>query len=258
MKTDTEAQTTTVEPPESNRVLTMIERMAVDPTVDPAKLREILAVKQQWEADEARKAFAAAMATFQARCPIIAKRDEANGKMYARIDRIHRETRGLRSECGFWFVWNSCEIKEDIAHLDGILGHSAGHTVVCKQVIPLPEEIISGGGKKVTNAAQRAGSGMTYAKRYGECLALGIVTGDDNDANPGARRPASQQADGVEPKDLRAELWDLLAPVRGTENNWNTAKIWLVENDCVKADQKLMTLSAAELRDVIKKTKEKL
>src|SRR5262245_38704281 len=76
---------------EAERMFSMIESMATDPRVDPAKLREILAVKQSWESDEARKQFARDMAVFQSRCPIIEKGDEAYGKRYARIDRIHRE-----------------------------------------------------------------------------------------------------------------------------------------------------------------------
>ena len=162
---------------EAQRMFAMIERMATDPQVDPAKLREILSVKQTWEADEARKMFARDMALFQSRCPIIAKADDAYGKKYARIDRIHRETRGLRKECGFWFTWQVCEIRDGMAFMEGLLGHNGGHTVPIKQVIPLPEEL------KGQNAAQRAGSAMTYAKRYGECLALDIVTGEDDDGN---------------------------------------------------------------------------
>ena len=58
---------------ETERMFSMIERMATDPQVDPAKLREILSVKQIWEADEARKAFSRDMAVFQTECPIISR-----------------------------------------------------------------------------------------------------------------------------------------------------------------------------------------
>lgn len=243
---------------EPDKMLSMIERMATDPACDPAKLREILAVKKDWEADEARKAFSADMASFQARCPIIAKLENANGKNYARIDRIYRETRPLRTECGFWFVWNSCEIKGEIAHIEGLLGHRGGHTIPCRQIIPLPEEIISKSGFRATNAAQRAGSAESYAKRYGECLALGIVTGEDNDGNsPKSKDPT---------RELLVELWNLLkgeVPEAPKDADYSTK--WLSRNQWLWANEILdgateppelaQNLSAEQLKQVIEKVK---
>lgn len=210
MKKTAEAELLTTEPPpttvlggsanalairpqsETERMFSLIEQMATNPAVDPAKLREILAVKQSWEADEARKAFAQDMAVFQSKCPIISKADKAYDKMYARIDRIHRETRELRKECGFWFTWSKCEVTDNVAHMEGILGHRGGHTIPLKQVIPLPD------ATKGMNATQRAGSSMSYAKRYGECLALDIVTGEDDDGNAAKEKPHSPT--GATPK----------------------------------------------------------
>jgi hypothetical protein len=221
---------------ETERMFAMIERMATDPQVDPAKLREILSVKQAWEADESRKAFASAMAKFQSLCPIIEKLDTANGRGYARLDRIHRETRPLLRDCGLWFSWTVCEERDGgLIHLEGILGHSSGHQVPCRQLISLPDKI-SG-----TNAAQRAGSGQTYAKRYGELAALNVVTGDDNDGNsrkerpvgPAARPAANPSAPSAPQKEtfeelkkkLSKELWDLLKPTVSQVAGWNP-KTW--------------------------------
>ena len=241
--------------PEAARMMTMIERMATDPSVDPAKLREILAVKKEWEADEARKLFATDMALFQAKCPIIAKLDSADGKNYARIDRIHRETKGLRSECGFWFVWHACEIKDQVAHIEGLLGHRGGHTVTCKQVIPMPEEIISKFGKRVGNATQRAGSAMSYAKRYGECLALGIVTGDDDDGNakPKAKLPPVETGDIAA---LKKQLWDLTAKVHGGDKN--ILRQFCIDECGLEPETPLEELSAKRLESLIFVAKQKV
>lgn len=235
----------------------MIERMATDPQCDPSKLREILSVKQTWEADEARKKFANDMAIFQSRCPIIAKADEAYGKKYARIDRIHRETRDLRSECGFWFIWSSCEVKGGVATLSGTLGHRGGHTVPVIQFIPLPDEL------KGQNETQRAGSAMTYAKRYGECLALGIVTGDDDDGNAGNRhKPANPAAtpEDIRIKALIKQLWELLKPVRGAENNWKQANDWMWREDVLDAaaNEAAPKLTEDQFKKAIEKAAAKL
>lgn len=241
------------EPEQSgSRAFALIEKLATDPTSDPAKLREILAVKQSWEADEARKAFARDMARFQSECPIIAKGDEAYGKRYARIDRIHRETRGLRKECGFWFTWSVCEIKADVAYLEGLLGHSGGHTVPIKQVIPLPDVL------KGQNATQRAGSAMTYAKRYGECLALDIVTGEDDDGNA---RPIKSAGPGVRHDDAanKRKLVDLTREIHGV-SGYNLAdedkaviENYLREDGLIGESDTLAGLAGAKLADVVAK-----
>ena len=239
-------------PKESAR-MSMIERMVADPNTDPAKLRELLAIAEMWEANEARKAFAAAMATFQSRCPIIGKLDMANGRGYARLDRIYRETKPLRTECGLWFAWHTCEIKGEAATIEGLLGHHGGHTITCKQVIPLPEEI------RGTNSAQRAGSAMTYAKRYGECLALGIVTGDDLDGNAAPKATPT--------RDMLVELWKLLAgkveeapKTAPADVKWLSRNQWLWAHeilDGAKDPAELaQNLSAEELGRVIKSVRE--
>ncbi|MDE2103679.1 MAG: ERF family protein [Patescibacteria group bacterium] len=250
---------------ESERMFSMIESMATDPRVDPAKLREILSVKQSWEADEARKAFAKDMATFQSECPIISKADSANGKMYAKIDRIHRETRELRKKCGFWFTWSVCEISGDIARMEGFLGHSGGHTIPIKQVIPLPEEIVSGSGKLAQNSSQRAGSAMTYAKRYGECLALDIVTGEDFDANVKKTRPDGPASSSNPLTEAREKLWRLLKPIVSQDSNWNPKtwdghQKWLWDREImdVAAVERLPNISLAHFEKVIAATEKEL
>jgi hypothetical protein len=253
---------------ETERMFAMIERMATDPQVDPAKLREILSVKQTWEADEARKAFSRDMAVFQTECPIISKMDSANGKMYAKIDRIHRETRELRKKCGFWFIWSIVEITGNVAKLEGLLGHSGGHTIPIRQVIPLPEEIVSGSGKLAQNSSQRAGSAMTYAKRYGECLALDIVTGEDFDGNVPKQRTAGlavAQPSANPIKELQDKLWRILKPVVSQVEGWNPKtwdghQKWLYEKEIMDggAIERLPNLTVAHFEKVIAATEKEL
>lgn len=246
--------------PDSSRALAMIERMATDPSVDPAKLREILAVKQNWEADEARKAFARDMAEFQSRCPIIAKNDIAHNKAYARIDRIHRETRDLRKECGFWFAWQKCEIAQGMATMEGILGHRGGHTISIKQTVPVPDKVPG------MNETQRAGAAMTYAKRYGECLALDIVSGEDTDGGSAKPKPAVDASQPSQPlpnederKKLAAELWELLKSERGADRNWVKINHWLWREEILDAaaEESMPNLEIDRLKAVVEAVKKK-
>lgn len=152
-------------------------REAMQAGQSPEYLRELLAVRREWEADEARKAFNFAISEFQRRAPIISKADRAYDKEYARMDRIWREIRPLLTELGLSVTWQACELREQLCRVEGQLRHRAGHGERLVQDIPLPDLI------KGQNRAQQMGSASTYARRYALCAALGIVTGDDDDGN---------------------------------------------------------------------------
>lgn len=152
-------------------------REAMQSGAQPEYLRELLAVRREWEADEARKAYNSAISEFQRRAPIIDKADKAYDKAYARLDRIWREIRPLMGELGLSVTWQVCELREQMCHVEGQLRHRDGHGERLVQDIPLPELI------KGQNRAQQMGSANTYAKRYAMCSALGIVTGDDDDGH---------------------------------------------------------------------------
>ncbi len=153
-------------------------REAMASGATPETLRELLAVRREWEADEARKAYNVAVSEFQRRCPIIEKADKAYDKQYARMDRIWRTIRPLLGELGLSATWQACELRGDgLCHVDGQLRHRDGHGEKLAQDIPMPELI------KGQNRAQQMGSAATYAKRYALSAALGIVTGDDDDGH---------------------------------------------------------------------------
>ncbi len=113
--------------PARTDALALIAEAASNPDVDPAKLSALLAVKRDWEADEARKQFAGAMAQFQGAAPIVDKGDTANGRAYSRIDRIWKSVRPLMQECGLTVSWQECLVDGDLMRLRGQLQHRDGH-----------------------------------------------------------------------------------------------------------------------------------
>jgi hypothetical protein len=166
--------------PKPTTSLAIIQDAMANPNVDPDKLQKLLDVQQQWSAEEQRKAFHAAVADFQARCPIIEKADTANGRPYARLDRLWKSIRPLLAECGLSVIWTVCQVEENVCRLEGQLIHRDGHSVDLKRDLPLPDVI------RGQNQSQRAGSANTYAKRYALCDCLGVVTGaeaQDDDGN---------------------------------------------------------------------------
>lgn len=194
----------------SDNSIVPLLRDAMQPGTSPEHLRELLAVRREWEADEARKAFNLAVSEFQRRAPIIEKADKAYDKQYARLDRIWREIRPLAGELGLSVTWQICELKDGMCHIEGQLRHEKGHGERLVYDCPLPALIKTRDGKDAQNAAQQMGSASTYAKRYALCSALGIVTGDDDDGHrAGTRFVTAEQA---------REITDLLEACRGLPN----------------------------------------
>ena len=173
----------------ANSAVTIIQQ-AIASGADPAYLRELLQVREQWEAGEARKLYSQAIADFQSRCPIIEKLDKAHNKQYAAMDRIWRTIRPLLDETGLSVVWTANTMTEYGLRIEGEIRHKAGHAVAISYDLPMPDKVTG------QNAAQQMGSATTYAKRYALCSALGIVTGEDDDGlGAGTAYVTKEQAD---------------------------------------------------------------
>lgn len=173
----------------ANSAVSIIQQ-AIETGVSAEYLRELLQVREQWEAGEARKLYSQAIADFQSQCPIIEKADKAHNKQYAAMDRIWRTIRPLLDETGLSIVWTVNSITEYGLHIEGEIRHKAGHAVPISYDLPMPDKVTG------QNAAQQMGSATTYAKRYALCSALGIVTGEDDDGlAAGTSYVTKEQAD---------------------------------------------------------------
>lgn len=88
--------------------------------------------------------------------------------------------------------------------------------------------------------------------RHGEMLAAWC-------ASPGG--PVAQTSVGASPaptaKELRAQLWKLLKPVRGIETNWTVAQAWLVANGLLH-NENMAEMIADDLFNLILSVEEKL
>jgi len=153
--------------------------MALDKGLGIEYLERLFALKKEYDAQEAKKAFDEAMALFQSKCPTIKKMKGVKNKngvllySFAPIEDIESQTKELRNECGFsyliktefpeGFVIASCEVRH-------INGHS--ETSIVKMPMLPQTEIMS-------NAQVTAGT-ITFCKRYAFCNAFGIMTMDDD------------------------------------------------------------------------------
>ena len=111
---------------------------------------------------------------------------------YAPLDEIHNVIRAPMKEAGLAY-------RQFLASRDGnwmmrtIVAHRSGQWIGCDYPIF--------GGRQ--EGAQGFASGVTYARRYGLMLALGIVAEDDDDANVADAQPATVQGRDTAQRALR-------------------------------------------------------
>jgi len=157
-------------------------QMAISNKLPIEHLEWLMALKKEWDKDQAKKAFDEAMCAFQSKCPIIKKTKEGGRTKagdvvykYASIESIVEQTKDLIAECGFSYLIKvsmanskvevSCEVR-----------HVMGHSETSVMAVPLLTQT------GVMSDAQVVAGTSTFAKRYAFCNAFGIMTSDeDND-----------------------------------------------------------------------------
>ncbi len=109
---------------------------------------------------------------------------------YATLDGILSAIRKPFSENGLWFI----QTIDGEAMVTRIL-HSSGQWIDCESQLIMPSD------KK----PQSYGSALTYSKRYGLCMALGIAAEDDDDGNMAAGHEVKVQTGGRRAAPRQAE-----------------------------------------------------
>lgn len=181
---------------EEKTLMQIIARAAADPQYDPAKLAALLAVKKEWEADEARKAFVVALAKFKENPPEIIKNrqvdfeNKSGGRTkykHAGLDQVSSIIGSALAAVGIAHRWGVEQEGEKIkvtCTLTHILGHSES---VWLQAAP-----DMSGGK---NSIQAVGSTTEYLRRYTLLAASGVaVKGHDDDGQGDEARQMDEKA----------------------------------------------------------------
>lgn len=172
-------------------MVSMIERIAMDPASDLEKLEKMLEMKERHEASQARAEFASAFARASADFPSIPLKGIGhNNKPYATLKDIISHTRPVLSQNGLalTFAINTSGAKIVVT---AKLMHKAGH---CESTsIDLPAD--TSGSK---NAVQSVGSSQTYGQRYTAQAILGLSLGDDSEDDGGG---SGQMPTNAAPRD---------------------------------------------------------
>ncbi len=158
-------------------------RFAVDKGADLDKLKQVMALQFEWEANEAKKAYNKAMVEVSQKMPSVKKTlsNPQTKSKYASLDLIIQQTKKIYTECGFSisFYEGITAVPEHIRICADVV-HALGHKETYFYDVPLDGKGIQGNAN-MTKIHAKASS-TSYARRYLMCMIWNIPTGDDNDA----------------------------------------------------------------------------
>jgi len=143
-------------------------------------IRELMQLKRDWEADEARKMFNEAFAAFKAEAIVIVKGTTIQdgplkGKKHANLFDVVEAVTPKLSVHGLTIAWKLTKDEKDWMEVTCTLRHLGGH---CESV-SMGSAPDMGPGR---NAIQARGSAKSYLERYTATAILGLAAKDaDND-----------------------------------------------------------------------------
>lgn len=157
-----------------NPVLQMIERVALDPNSDVAKLEKMIELQERVMSRQAKEQFDSAMLNFQIEKGVIEKASTANRTKYAKLEHIQAVVDPVLRKFGLFVRWNTQTTDSGKIRVTCICTHIGGHSETSSMDVN-PDK----SGSK--NEIQADGSAITYAQRYTMKSLLGLVIAEDND-----------------------------------------------------------------------------
>ena len=157
-------------------------QLAISQGADVEKLTRLFELQERWEANEARKAFNAAMAQFKQNPPQITKNKHVKfGSTeydHATLDHVTEQVTKALSAVGISHKWSVKQEGKQIS-VSCILTHEMGHS----ETTTLTADPDSSGSK---NSIQAIGSAVTYLERYTLLAATGLAAAEDDDGQAAA------------------------------------------------------------------------
>lgn len=175
----------------------MISR-AVESGSSVETLERLMALQERYEANNARKAFDAAISNAKANIPAIVRNATGhNNKRYADFSAIANVVDPILSANGLSYRFKTTQT--DKINVTCVLSHKEGHS----EETTLSGAADSSGSK---NAIQAIGSTLTYLQRYSLNAALGLSASNDDDARSAESKTGPVSTEQV--KQLQKALED--------------------------------------------------
>lgn len=158
---------------ETSSVLSMIERVARDPSVNMDKMMQLMEWRKEMVADQRREKFEQSIADAKASIkPIVRNKEGHNSKRYADFAAYASVVDPILSSHGLSYRFRTQQTEKAITVTCILFGH--GHSEECELTGPIDLT-----GNK--NPIQAIGSTLTYLQRYSLVQALGLAASDDDD-----------------------------------------------------------------------------
>ncbi|MEN2994396.1 MAG: ERF family protein [Thermodesulfovibrio sp.] len=154
---------------------------AVERNMNVETIEKLLNMRETLRKEHARQEFIKALTNFQAEVPEITKDQAVFNKdgtiryRYASLDKIISTIKPYLAKNGLSYRFET-SFEGNAITIHCIIQHVLGHSEVTSFKIPIDSSTHM-------SEIQRFGSTITYARRYSLCLALGLVTDEDTDAN---------------------------------------------------------------------------
>lgn len=206
--------------PEASAIIAVIERAALNPSVDIDKMERLLQMQERIMDRNARAAYAAALAQMQPELPIIAERGgikDRSGSVqsrYALWEDVVGIITPILSKYGFALSFRTGNDGDKVS-VTGVLSHRDGHSESTSLTLPVDTS-----GSK--NAVQSVGSSTSYGKRYTTAALLNLRTGETDDDG---RAGGYQRIDASQVADLRALIQEVGADLPRLLQFWKIDKL---------------------------------
>ena len=199
--------------------MTMLN-MAVSQGADLDKLEKLMALQERWEANEARKAFIAALSSFKADPLTVGKDKHVKFQTSKGFTEYDHATLGnvcnviseALSKHGLSYRW-STEQAEGKIKVTCVLMHVMGHS----ESVSLQSGADESGGK---NSVQAIGSTVSYLQRYTLLAITGTATQDQDDDGKTTGFKIGETMD-------ESELFDHLAAINAATDQRGIAAAYL-------------------------------
>ncbi|WP_226552944.1 ERF family protein [Celeribacter naphthalenivorans] len=222
-------QTDAVQHLPADPMVSMIERVVLNPDADLDKLERMLVMKERMDSQNARVAFSAALSAARAEIPPIIK--DATVDFTSQKGRTHykhetlagiaKQIDPILSAHGLSYRFRTDQGNGGV-RVTCIIEHAQGHS---------EETSLSGSpdtsGSK--NGFQAVGSAVTYLQRYTLKAALGLSAEVDDDAQGAAPRPDQRPAFNA-----RAAAGRIMGKLRGTQSLSDLQDAWGSEASVIK------------------------
>lgn len=211
---------------ETTAIVQMIERAAANPAVDIDKMMKLLEMRERVQAEEARKAFNAAMAVAQAEMPQVvrkAKNTQTNSK-YATLEAVNDAIQPIITKHGFGLSFGTEECPhKDHYRVTCDVTHSGGGEKRYYADVPIDAAGIKGVVNKT--ATHAFGSTMSYGRRYLTLLIFNVATKDDDDGNKAGGMTEDNAITPQQCETLQRRIVEIGADLIGFQNFFKIERV---------------------------------